>query len=335
VILMTTLYVKEQGAVLRRTGERLVVTKDREVLEDVPILHVEQVVIMGNVQLTTPATALLLQKDIDVVFLSSYGKFRGRLMTTGSRFARLRHAQLQYLADEQAVLALAQAIVAGKLRNQAALLRRLPGARSLGSAVQTLDQVRRRARQATDLDSLRGYEGTAGASYFGALRTQIPQTWGFTRRIYHPPPDPVNAMLSLGYTLILKDITAAVQLVGLDPFLGFFHALDYGRPSLCLDLMEAFRPLVDGMVFQLIHDQRIQEGEFKPTEKNGKDAVLLEEPALQRYLRVYEQLINQRFRYPQTGEHTPLRRCMELQTRELAQVMLRKRRRFVPFTVDQ
>jgi len=331
---MTTLYVKEQGAVLRRTGERLVVTKDKEVLEDVPILHVEQVVIMGNIQLTTPATALLLQKDIDVVFLSSYGKFRGRLMTTGSRFAQLRHAQLQYLAEERAVLELARAIVAGKLRNQATLLQRLPGARSLDGARQTLNQVRHRARRAANLESLRGYEGTAGASYFGALRTQIPQAWGFTRRIYHPPPDPVNAMLSLGYTLILKDVTAAVQLVGLDPFLGFFHVLDYGRPSLCLDLMETFRPLVDGMVFQLIHDQRIQQNDFKPTERNGKDAVLLEEPALQRYLRAYERLINQRFRYPQTGEHTPLRRCMELQARELAQVILGKRRRFVAFTVD-
>jgi CRISPR-associated protein Cas1 len=331
---MTTLYVKEQGAVVRRTGERLVVTKDKEVLEDVPILHVEQVVIMGNIQLTTPATALLLQKDIDVVFLSSYGKFRGRLMTTGSRFAQLRHAQLQFMAAEQAVLALAKAIVAGKLRNQTALLRRLPGAGTLRSATQSMEQALRQARTASNLDMLRGYEGTAGATYFGALRTQIPQAWGFTHRIYHPPPDPVNAMLSLGYTLILKDITAAVQLVGLDPFLGFFHALDYGRPSLCLDLMEAFRPLIDGMVFQLIAEERIQQDDFKPTEKNGKDSVLLEEPALRRYLRAYDQLINQRFRYPQTGEHTSLRRCMELQARELAQVMLGKRRRFAAFAVN-
>lgn len=98
--------------------------------------------------------------------------------------------------------------------------------------------------------------------------------------------------------------------------------------------MEAFRPLVDGMVFQLIAEQRIKQNDFKPTEKNGQDSVLLEEPALRRYLRTYDQLIHQRFRYPQTGEHTSLRRCMELQARELAQVMLRKRRRFVPFTVE-
>ncbi len=332
---MTTLYVKEQGAVLRRTGERLVVTKDKEVLEDVPILHVEQVVIMGNIQLTTPATALLLQKDIDVVFLSSYGKFRGRLMTTGSRFARLRHAQLRFMADEEAVLVLTRALVVGKLKNQASLLRRLSNGQGVHSAVRSLEQAIHRARRAPDPDTLRGYEGAAGAAYFGALRTQISQDWGFARRLYHPPPDPVNAMLSLGYTLILKDVTAAVQLVGLDPFLGFFHTLDYGRPSLCLDLMEALRPLVDALVLQLIRDQRIRRQDFKPTEKNGKASVLLLEPALQRYLRAYEQLINRRFLYRPTGEHTSLRRCMELQARELAQVMLGKRRRFIPFNVDQ
>jgi CRISPR-associated protein Cas1 len=241
---MTALYLTEQGAVLRRIGERLVVTKDREVLEDVPIIHVGQVVVMGNIQLTTPVVALLLQRDIDVVFLSSRGKFRGRLMTTGSKFAQLRHRQLRLMDDEKAVLNVARELVAAKLTNQAHLLERL-GAR--GAAREIVRDVQK-ARRASTLDGLRGHEGAAGARYFAALKRLVPAQWGFTKRIYHPPTDPVNALLSLGYTLLLKDTTAAVQLVGLDPFLGFFHAIDYGRPSLSLDLMEPFRPMVDRLV---------------------------------------------------------------------------------------
>ena len=240
---MSTLYITEQGAVLRRVGERLVVTRDHQVVEDVPIIHVEQVVVMGNIQLTTPAMALLLQRDVDVVFLSSRGKFRGRLMTTGSKFAQLRHRQLGLMNDGKRVLAVAQELVAAKLANQAHLLARL-GARQ---AVRELRRDVEKARRASTLDGLRGHEGAAGARHFAALKQIIPTEWGFTRRIYHPPTDPVNGLLSLGYTLLLKDATAAVQLAGLDPFLGFFHAMDYGRPSLALDLMEPFRPLIESV----------------------------------------------------------------------------------------
>ncbi len=116
---MSALYISEQGAMLRRIGERLVVTgKEREVLQDMPIIHVEQVVVMGNVQLTTPAIALLLQRDVDVVFLSSRGKFRGRLVTTGSKFAQLRHCQLRLMDEQERALTVAREIVAAKLANR-------------------------------------------------------------------------------------------------------------------------------------------------------------------------------------------------------------------------
>jgi CRISPR-associated protein Cas1 len=331
---MSTLYLKEQGAVLRRTGERLVVTKDREVLEDVPIIHIDQVVVMGNIQLTTPVVSLLLQRDVDVVFLSSRGRFRGRLESTGSRFGQLRHAQLRLLDDEAAVLAIAQAAVDGKLHNQRHTLQSQGNRRAVKQSVGEIERARRQARSARNLDTLRGYEGAAGAAYFRALQALIPPEWGFVKRLYHPPPDPVNALLSLGYTLLLKDTIAAVQLVGLDPYLGFFHSLDYGRPSLALDLMEPFRPVVDDMVLGMIESRRIQRKDFREERRKNGHAVLLEEQALRRYLETYEARMVQRVRYPGTGEHTARRRCLELQTRELAQVVLGKRKRFDPFLME-
>jgi len=326
---MTALYLTEQGAVLRRIGERLVVTKDREVLEDVPIIHVEQVVVMGNIQLSTPAVALLLQRDVDVVFLSSRGKFRGRLMTTGSKFAQLRHRQLRLMDDGEKVLAVARELVAAKLTNQAHLLERL-GAQ--GGAREIRRDVKK-ARRASTLDSLRGHEGAAGARHFASLRRLIPAEWGFTRRIYHPPTDPVNALLSLGYTLLLKDVTAAVQLAGLDPFLGFFHAIDYGRPSLALDLMEPFRPLVDGLVLGWIAERKVTPGDFRPARRKD-GAVLLDDDACTRYLRAYERQMESRVLYPPTGERTSCRRCLELQARQLARVVMGKQARFQAFRME-
>jgi CRISPR-associated protein Cas1 len=326
---MSALYLTEQGSVLRRVGERLVVTKDHQVLEDVPIIHVEQVVVMGNVQLTTPVVALLLQREVDVVFLSSRGKFRGRLMTTGSKFAQLRHRQLRLMDDESQVLGVARELVAAKLANQAHLLARL-GAKQ---AVHRIRQDAEKAQRASTLDGLRGHEGAAGARHFAALRQFIPAEWGFTQRIYHPPTDPVNAMLSLGYTLLLKDATAAVQLVGLDPFLGFFHAVDYGRPSLVLDLMEPFRPLVDGLVMGWIAGRKVTPRDFQPARRKD-GAVLLSDDVRTRYLRAYERQVDSRVLYPPTGERTSYRRCLELQARQLAQVVLGKRARFQAFRME-
>ena len=323
---MSALYVTEQGAVLRRTGERLLVTREEKLLNDVPIIHVEQVVIVGNIQITTPAVALLLQKEVDVVFLSRYGKYRGRLMTTGSKFAELRHRQLCLMEDGRQILALARELVVAKLAGQAALLERLGAGQPAAGRVK---EAARRARRAASVESLRGYEGSGGAAYFDGFRELVPSGWGFIKRIYHPPTDRINAMLSLGYTLLLKDVTTAVQLVGLDPYLGVFHALDYGRPSLCLDLMEPFRPVVDDLVLGLVAGGRIAREAFEKRKKDG--AVLLVNEARKRYLRAYEDRMARRTAYPRGGEETTIRRCLEVQARRWARVVLGKAKTFPAF----
>lgn len=327
---MSALYVTEQGAVLRRTGERLLVTKEDELLNDVPIIHVGQVVIVGNIQITTPAVALLLQKEVDVVFLSRYGKYRGRLTTTGSKFAELRHRQLHLLEDGQQVLDLARHLVVAKLTGQAALLKRLGGGQA---AIEGVERAIRQAQSAVSVETLRGHEGSGGAAYFGSLRTLIPSAWGFTKRVYRPPTDRVNALLSLGYTLLLKDTTAAVQLVGLDPYLGVFHALDYGRPSLCLDLMEPFRPVVDDLVLGVVSGGGVSWEEFEKRKKDG--AMLLTNEACKRYLQAYEEWLARRVAYPGRDEQTTIRRCLEVQARRWARVVLGKGKKFLPFVAQR
>jgi len=330
---MTVLYVREQGAVVRRMAEELRVTLDERVLARTPVREVEQVVLLGNVQLTTQAAALLLQQEVDIVFLSYSGGFRGRLGKDGSRFARLRHAQLQISGDEHRSLALALSLVRAKLANQRELLQELAGRvdgagqdgrrrMAFALAAQRIDAMRRAAGSATTPDMLRGYEGKAAAFYFEALGTLLDPSWSFQGRKYYPPPDPFNAALSFGYALLQKDISAAIQLVGLDPYLGCFHALEYGRPSLVLDLMEEFRPaVVDWTVLDLVLSGKMRPRDFTFTGQQARPVEL--GPTLMPVLvNAYEARAGSQTAHAASGTHTSFRRCFELQARIFARVVL-------------
>ncbi len=334
---MATVYLKEQGAVLRKRGQRLVVTKEDQELMEVPLIHVDQVAVLGNVQVTTPAVATLLQNQVDVVFFSRYGKFRGRLTHTGSKFARLRQAQLQKAADSEVALSIARAVVGGKLANQRTILRRRAGElppspqqARIAQAIQGIGRMLERTEGASSPEELRGYEGQAGACYFDAFRVLVPEEMHFQGRAYYPPPDPVNALLSFGYSLLLKDVTGAVQLVGLDAYLGFFHAVEYGRPSLALDVMEEFRPLiVDTLVLQLLGSRVITSADFVWT-RDPKRPVHLSEGAVTLFLERYEERINTQVYHPGVQQQTSYRRCFELQVRQVARIMLDKATAYRP-----
>jgi len=331
---MGTVYVKEQGAVVRRDGERLRVTLQREELTSVPLVHLDQLALMGNVQLTTPAAALLLERGVDVVYLSKYGKFRGRLVRSGSKFAQLRHRQLQMASDERIALSIARPIVMAKVRNQRVVLqRRAERVLDVRRALQGMMRMGRRAEKARSLDSLRGFEGKAGAFYFEALRALLPPEWGFEKRAYHPPPDPANALLSFGYTLLLKDVTAAVQLVGLDPYLGFFHALGYDRPALALDLMEELRPvIVDSMFLDIVAKKRLRPDDFERG-RNPRRPCSLGEAGVRVVIEQYERRLQTPVVHPLARGQTTYRRAIELQARQLARVIRGEEREYKPLRI--
>ncbi|MEZ4864390.1 MAG: CRISPR-associated endonuclease Cas1 [Caldilineaceae bacterium] len=338
---MTVLHVREQGAVVRRAVEQIRVTqKDKEtrkqqLLAQAPVRELTQLVIYGNVQVTTQATALLLAHDVDLVFLSVFGKFRGRLTKSGSKFAQLRHAQLRFSGDDAKSLAVAKKIVQTKLANQYNTLQSLLANQPAGPLQQRLQrtstgiaEMRRASSGARDADALRGFEGKAGAYYFEAIGSLLDTRWQFKGRNYYPAPDPFNALLSFGYALLLKDTTAALQLVGLDPYLGCFHVLEYGRPSLTLDLMEEFRPLaVDQVVLALVATGVIEPTHFTFTGRQARP-VELGEALIPTVIEAYEERMSSTIRHTPSGNENTLRRCIELQARIFARVVMGERQEY-------
>ena len=170
---------------------------------------------------------------------------------------------------------------------------------------------------------------------YTAFKTLLQNDMGFANRVYYPSTDPINALLSFCYAFLQKDVTAAVQLVGLDTYLGFFHTVQYGRPSLALDLMEQFRPLVvDPLVVELVNQDIVGRQDFARGSEKEKP-VLLKEDAVKRVIQRYEERITAMTRYPLTGEQATYRRCIELQTRQLARVVKGESPAYQPMMVGE
>jgi CRISP-associated protein Cas1 len=328
---MTTVYIREVGAVIRKNGERLRVTNRTGELLQIPLSDLTQLVLMGNVQLTTPAAILLLRREIDVVFMSYNGTYYGRLNPNASKYAELRHQQLRLCDDPERALAIARRIVVGKVSNQRVILmRRADGVSDINDPVQGMMTMLKRAEGALDLDQLRGYEGKAAAYHFAGIRLLISPDWGFETRKFYPPPDPINALLSFAYTLLRKDVEANLQLVGLDSYLGFFHTLGYDRPALALDLMEEFRPAIaDSVVLNLVRGGKITLEDFYQT--NQEDVpVRMSDRAAEVLINAYEERLQERAQTPGSNEQTSYRRIIELQARQIARVVRGEAQRYEP-----
>lgn len=334
---MTVLYVKEPDAVVRRDGEQVVVsrrnrqTRRAEVLATLPVQEVEQVVVYGYPQLTTQAMTLLLRHGVDIVLLTPSGGYIGGVQRQGSHFARLRHAQFQMASDPRRALPVAMGVVQAKQANQRNLLRTLAAQQPPATALQLergaqgIERTRRSAAHAATLDALRGFEGKAAALYFGAFRLLIGLEWSFNGRQFYPPPDPFNALLSFGYALLQKDIESVAQRVGLDPYIGCLHALEDGRPSLTLDLMEEFRPLaVDSAMLRLVQEGRLRPTAFTFTGRPERP-VEIGPALLPQVIEAYEARVAEGVYHRASGSATSLRRCFELQARLYAQAVRQER----------
>jgi len=319
---LTVLYLTEQGSRLSRDGHCLVVSREGEVMARVPAGLVEQVVVFGNISITTPALTYLLRHGVDCVFLSQDGHYFGRLVSGASRFGLLRQAQYRALSDEGLRLQVARGIVCGKLDNY---LHYLALWNADPADLTVLREMRTRAAESLDVATLRGLEGLATAAYFAVLRSLVPRYLAFLRRNKRPPKDPVNSMLSLGYTLLAYVCWSAVEQVGLDVFGGFLHATVYSRPSLALDLIEELRTLVDDFVLQAV-----RQGEYGWPDFQVRDGgVFLSDEARKRYLRAFQERVLER-QIPHPSQHAPVavRRALELQARQVADIVLGRERAY-------
>ena len=333
---MPVLYLTEQGATLKKEGDCFLITKDGQVFQEVPAMKVEQIIVLGNVNLTTPVIHYLLKEGIECVFCSSYGKYHGRLFSNESKFGALRQRQFQKTVDPLAKLAAAREIVRGKLLNQRTFLMRYfrkTQDPQLDSTVESFKQCLKQVDEIKDIGALLGLEGYTSTLYFQSLRALLGQKLGFVSRARRPPPDPVNSLLSFGYTLLTYDMQTAVQTVGLDPFLGFLHATEYSRPSLALDLIEEFRTIVtDSVVLRLINTQVITKEDFEPPQ-GPKKGVFLTQEGIKKFLHHYEERVQTLVFHPTDRVRVTYRRCFNLQSRHIARYIMGQEIRYQPFLV--
>jgi len=328
---MATMYVTEQGARIEKEYRRILVTKDDEVLMRVPLARISHVVLVGQVGTTTPALHALLRAGVGLSLISRTGQLRGRLAPpTGKNIPR-RHAQYACGQDAGFCLRVGRAIVGGKLRNQRTMARRICRSRPEidESPIEHISAAIKAADDAADLAEARGQEGHGARAYFQILRQAIPEEWGFERRARRPPPDPANALLSLGYSLLAQNMITAAEIVGLDPYDGFFHADKHGRPSLALDLQEEFRSIiVDSVLLTIINKKLLTPDDFCPGPKGG---VRLKPDALKTFFRQYGQRIHTRVVHPELDHRLTYQQCFEVQARLLAKVAEGKKEAYIPF----
>lgn len=290
-----------------------------EILASIPLAQVSQVVLFGNIGLTTPAIDAFLEQNSEVIFLSQRGEYRGRLVGTLTPHVPLRRAQYLRLGEPGFTLEMAKGFVAAKLRHQRALLMRHNRERSdtdieavAGQIGQAIENVPRK----TAVSALLGLEGSATAAYFRGLRKLFDPKWAFDERNRRPPRDPVNVLLSFGYTLLAEAASSAVQAVGLDPYAGFLREVAYNRPALALDLLEEFRPVIDGIALWCLNGGQLTAGDFTPG--SPERPIILGEQGKRRFLQAYEQRLDAKFTHPLRQLQFPLRQCLIEQARQIS-----------------
>ena len=352
---MTTLYLTEQRSLVRKDGDCLVVhipankeagTEKRKVR--VPLVKVDQVVVYGDSTITSPALLALLEQGAEVCFLSYHGHFRGRLSPGFSKNSLIRIEQHRAHNDPERVLNLSRQFVCGKLCNMRTLLlrsNRKLGDSAVASAAASLrriiaqveglryDGIPPRAEDpqaGTAWGSLLGLEGAGTAAYFGVFGRLLRGEWAFERRVRRPPTDPVNALLSYGYTLLTAKVESAVSLVGLDPYVGYLHSSQYGKPALALDLVEEFRPIiVDSVVLTLLNNGMLKPADFEEV----LGVYRLKDRGRRTFLRIFEERLSTEIRHPTFGYRATYHRCLELQVRLLAKVLMGEIPAYPPFKV--
>jgi CRISPR-associated protein Cas1 len=290
---MSCLYLDRKNLGMKLDGQALALYQDGERKGSVPLHLLDRVVLRGNVQLESRVLGALTERNIGLLILSgrnteATAMLAGRTHSDSTR----RLGQYRTTMDIDLRVPLARWLVLVKVRSQLRLLKmamteRPDLRRPLTRAAHTLSGIIDQLRQdqlVTGLENLRGFEGAAAAAYFGGFTQLFAPALNFTGRNKRPPPDPVNACLSLGYTLLHYDAVRACQIVGLDSMLGFFHDVSFGRESLACDLMEPLRPLMDGWIWQLFRERTLRLEHF--SDDDGR--CLLNKTGRQRFYAFYE-----------------------------------------------
>ena len=325
------LIVQEPRAYVGKRAGEITVRIDRKIVSKHPMEQLQSVYLYGGIQTSTQALHALLEASIPVAYFSPAGRFLG--MTSGLPIsgidARLGQARLFHSPSHR--LGIAREIIRSKIHNQRVLLMRNGDAPD--HVLKQLVDLREKTGDARDLDSLRGLEGSAAAHYFAHFKTMLKGTafenFDFDERNRRPPRDPVNSLLSQGYSILAKELTGICHAVGLDPFIGVFHQPRYGRPALALDLMEEFRPLIaDSVVISLLNRSELSPGDFKQTARG----TLLTNEGRRQFWRAWFRRMDSKVKHPQFGYRMSYRRMLDVQTRQLWRYLRGEAKTYYGFT---
>jgi len=312
-------------------GQRVRVSKAKEVLTEIPLAQLSALSLLGPVQVSAQTIHALLENQIPVGWFSPAGKYLGNLQGLPTSGVDARRGQYRMYDLPESRKLLAAETIRCKIHNQRVMLMRNGGAEE--SDIKQLARLRDQTRLCKNLEDIRGVEGAAAQLYFKAfasmLKTEAGGQFDFNGRNRRPPKDPVNALLSLAYSILCKEITGLLHMVGLDPFLGFFHAPRYGRPALALDLMEEFRPLIaDSVVISLINRREITENDFVLT----GHGVNLKSSGHRQFWPAWYRRMNQEVTHPQFKYRMSYRRMLEVQCRQLWRYMRGETKTYTGFT---
>jgi CRISP-associated protein Cas1 len=323
-------YVVGQGHTVRKKGDRLEVWSREGKVSEAKLREVSQLSLYGGVEITTPAMVELMQRGVPVIHYTYGGWFQGICIGTTHKNVELRMHQFKWSMDPRRSILLAKKAVAGKIRNCRTLLRR----NDPNNNQDTLSLMIRLAKDAEEVDnveSLLGIEGAAAEAYFSRFRYLLKSEstgFSFDNRNKRPPKDPVNAVLSYLYGILVKDLFVTLLAVGFDPYLGFYHRPRYGRPALALDMMEEFRPLIaDSVAITLFNNGElskrdfIQRGAGVSLTPDGKKIVV----------GGHERRMETEIIHPLFGYKVSYRRVLEVQARLLARTFLGEIKEYPPF----
>ncbi|HUY90457.1 MAG TPA: CRISPR-associated endonuclease Cas1 [Pirellulales bacterium] len=324
------LYLNTQGLRVGKSGFVLKMQQKEKVVQEVRINEICQLNMMGNIQLSTQALQALCEQEVPIAYFSMGGWFYGVTHGLGVKNIYLRREQFRLADVPGFCLRVARALVAGKIRNTRTMLQR-NHVEPPASALTFLKNMQDDAERATATDELLGIEGSAARVYFqhfaGMIKLDESGTssrgsadfnFDFNSRNRRPPRDPINALLSLAYSVLAKDLTIVCHAVGFDPFLGFYHQPRYGRAALALDLMEPFRPLIaDSVVLSAINTRMVTPRDFV----RAGNSVALTANGRKAFFRAYEQRMDTLVTHPVFGYRINYRRVLEIQARLLARVL--------------
>jgi CRISP-associated protein Cas1 len=319
-------YLNTQGLRVGKSGEVLEVKEKDKLVQQVRLGEICQLNLLGNVQLTTQAVQQLCWNEVPVCYFSQGGWFYGLTSGMGTKNIFLRRQQFRLADVPWFGVQLARRLVAAKVRNQRTMLQR-NHVEPPAEAVAGLKRMAEMAERARDLEELLGIEGYAARIYFGNFAGMVKAdeaengaefTFDFAGRNRRPPRDPVNALLSLAYSLLAKDMTVASYAVGFDPMMGYYHQPRHGRPALALDLMEPFRPLVaDSAVLSAINTRMVTAKDFV----QAGTGVALTPNGRSGFFRAYELRMDTLVTHPAFDYRVSYRRLLEIQSRLLARVV--------------